>query len=190
MDDGELEQVREGVDALSRALSEERFRHVAGLDRAPDLAAIFEAHGRAADPETVAEVREKGDRDLAARVSALVAERAAAPDEESWRAADSAGSGPGPDGPVGISDAGLALLHERNRDRRRELGRAVAEAAGAASTPREAAAETLARARASLGFTPAWEDVVQADELLNRSEAAYRDVLSWLARQDGLELPP
>jgi len=190
MDDGELEQVREGVDALSRALAGQRHRHVAGLDRTPSIAAIFEAQGRASDPETVAELREKGDRDLAARVAALAAERAAAPDEDAWRAADSAGTGRGPEGPVGISDAELALLHERNRDRRRELGRAVAESAGAASTPREAAAETRARARTSLGFTPAWEDVVQADEVLNGSEAAYRDVLSWLARQDGLELPP
>ena len=190
MDDGELEQVREGVDALSRALAGERHRHVAGLDRAPALSAIFEAHRGASDPETVAELRDKGDRDLAARVAALAAERAAAPDEDAWRAADSAATGHGPDGPVGISDAGLALLHERNRDRRRELGRAVAGAAGSASTFREAAAEALARARASLGFTPAWEDVVQADEVLSGSEPAFRDVLSWLARQDGLELPP
>jgi len=190
MDDGQLEQIREEVDALSRALSEERFRHVAGLDREPAIAAIFDAHGRAADRETVAELREKGDRDLAARVASFAAERAAAPEEEAWRAADSAATGPGPDGPMGISDAALSLLHERNRERRRELGRAVAEAAGAASTPREACAEIRARARASLGFTPAWEDVVQADDVLNGSEAAYGDVLSWFARRDGLELPP
>lgn len=141
MDDGQLEQVREGVDALSRALSEERFRHVAGLNREPALAAIFDAHGRAADRETVAELRDKGDRDLAARVAALAAERVAAPTEESWRAADSAATGPGPDGPMGISDAALALLHERSRERRRELGRAVADAAGGASAAREASAE-------------------------------------------------
>jgi hypothetical protein len=190
MDDGQLEQVREDVDALSRALSEARFRHVAGLDREPAIAALFDAHGRAADRETVAGLREKGDRDLAARVAALAAERAAAPEEEAWRAADSAATGPGPDGPVGISDAALALLHERNRERRRELGRAVAGASGAASTPRDASAEIRARERASLGLTPAWEDVVQADEVLNASEAAYRDVLSWLARREGLEPPP
>lgn len=190
MDDGQVEQVREGVDALSRALSEERFRHVAGLDREPALAAIFDAHGRAADRETVAELRDKGDRDLAARVAALAAERVAAPAEESWRAADSAATGPGPDGPMGISDAALALLHERNRERRRELGRAVVDAASGASAAREASAEIRARARASLGFTPAWEDVVQADEVLNVSEAAYGDLLSWLARREGLERPP
>jgi hypothetical protein len=190
MDDGELEQVREGVDALARALSEERFRHVSGADRAPALVAIFEAHGRAADRDTVAGLRDEGDRDLAARVAVLAAERAAAPDEEAWRAADSAAEGVGPDGGVGISDAGLALLHERHRDRRRELGRALAEAALASSAPREAAAEVRARTRASLGLTPPWEDVVQADEVLAASEAAFRDVLSWLARRDGLELPP
>jgi hypothetical protein len=190
MDDGQLEQVREGVDGLSRALAEERFRHVAGLVRRPDLGAIFDAHGRAAHRDTVAELREKGEKDLAARVASLAADRAAAGDEGDWRAADTAAVGHGPEGPIGISDAGLAELHERDRERRRALGRAIGEAAGGASAPREAAAEARARSRASLGLTPAWTDVVQADDVLAASEGAYRDVLTWLARSDGLELPP
>jgi hypothetical protein len=171
MDDGQLEQVREGVDGLSRALSEERFRHVAGLVRRPDLGAIFDAHGRAADRDTVAELREKGEKDLAARVASLAAERAAAGEEGDWRAADTAAVGHGPEGPIGISDAGLAELHERDRDR-------------------VAAAVVRARSRASLGLTPAWTDVVQADDVLAASDGAYRDVLTWLARSEGLDLPP
>jgi hypothetical protein len=91
---------------------------------------------------------------------------------------------------MGLSDAALSSLHERDRDRRRALGRAVAGAALASSAPREAAAETRAAARAGLGLTPAWEDVVQADEVLAASEGAYREVLAWFARQQGLELPP
>ncbi len=190
MDSEEVEQVREAVDALSRALAEERFRHVAGLSPAPALEAIFDAHGVAAHRDGVAMLREKGERDLAARVAGLAAERAAARAEESWRAADGAARGNGPDGPVGLSDAALGILHERDRERRRELGRAVAEGALASSAPREAAAEARAAARAALGLTPAWEDVVQADGFLAASEGAYREVLAWFARQDGLELPP
>jgi len=190
MDSGEVEEVRSEVDALSRALSEERFRSVAGLAPAPRLAAIFDAHGLAAHRDTVAMLREVGERDLAARVAGLAGERATAPAEESWRAADALATGNGPDGPVGIADAGLALLHERDRERRKALGRAVAEASLAASPPREAAAEQRAAAHAALGLTPAWEDVVQADELLAVSEGAYQDVLAWFARHDGLELPP
>jgi hypothetical protein len=190
MDDGRLERVRERVDALSRALSEERFRHVAGLEPRPELVAIFDAHGEAAHRDTVVELRENGEKDLAARVAALAAERVAAPHEEAWRAADSAAAGSGPDGRIGLCDAGLALLHDRDRERRRALGSAVAEGARSASAPREAAAEALARASASLGLTPPWDDVVGADDVLAASEGAYGDVLSWLARRDGLELPP
>ncbi len=190
MDSGEVDEVRSEVDELSRALSEERFRNVAGLAPEPRLVALFDAHGLAAHRDTVAMLREVGEGDLAARVAGLAAERAAAQAEESWRAADAAVTGNGPDGPVGIADAGLALLHERDRERRRALGRAVAEAALAASSPREAAVEARAAARATLGLTPAWEDVVQADELLAVSESAYQDVLAWFARHEGLELPP
>ena len=190
MDSGELEQVREGVDALARALSEERFRHVAGLARRPELGAIFDAHGVAAHRDTVAELREDGEKDLAGRVAALAAEREAAAEEEAWRAADSEAVGDGPDGQIGISDAALAGLHERDRERRRELGRAVAGAARASSAPREAVAEVRARVRASLGLTPPWDDVVGADDVLAASEGAYRDVLSWLAGRAGIELPP
>ena len=190
MDGGEVEEVRSEVDALSRNLSEERFRHVAGLAPAPGLTPIFDAHGLAAHRDVVAMLREKGQPELAGRVAGLAAERAAAADEESWRTADAIATGNGPDGPVGLSDAALAALHERSRDRRRELGRAVAEASLASAAPREAAAEARAAARAALGLTPAWEDVVQSDEVLSASEGAYREVLAWFARPEGLELPP
>lgn len=190
VDSGIVEEVRSEVDALVRGLSEERFRHVAGLAPSPGLSAVFSSHGLAAHRDTAVMLREAGEGELAARVAALVAERAAAAEEEAWRAADSTATGHGPDGPVGISDAALSLLHERDRDRRRALGGAVAEAARASSSPREAAAEARAAARAGLGLTPAWEDVVQADEVLAVSEGAYREVLAWFARQEGLELPP
>ena len=190
MDSGEVEQVQDEVDALCRALSEERFRHVAGITARPELSAIFEAHALASHRETVIMLREQGERELAARVAGLAAERAAAGSEEAWRAADAVATGPGPDGPVGLSEAALALLHDRNRERRALLARAVAEGARASSAPREAAAESRAAARASLGLTPAWDDVVQADEVLAVSDAAYRDLLAWFAGREGLELPP
>jgi hypothetical protein len=190
VDSGIVEEVRSEVDALVRGLSEERFRHVAGVAPSPGLSAAFSAHGLAAHRDTVAMLREGGEGDLAARVAGLAAERASAAEEESWRAADATATGNGPDGPVGLSDAALALLHERDRDRRRALGRAVSGAALASAPAREAAAEARAAARASLGLTPAWEEVVQADEVLATSEGAYREVLAWFARHEGLELPP
>jgi hypothetical protein len=190
MDSGEVDEVRSQFDALARALSDERFAHVAGLSSEPTLVAAFDAHGVAASRGTVEALRERGEKALAARVAGLAAERVAAPQEEAWRAADAAAVGNGPDGPIALSDAEVSLLHERNRERRDALGRAVAEASLAASAPREAAAEDRAAARASLGLIPAWEEVVQGDELLHVSEAAYGDVLAWFARRDGEARPP
>ncbi len=185
MDSEEVAQVRSEVDALARALADERFRAVSGLERETDVASAFAAHGRAAHRDTVAELREKGERDLAARVAALAAGRGAAAEEDAWRAADAAAVGEGPDGEIGLSDAELALLHEREPERRRLLGAAVASAASSSAAPREAAAEIRARARASLGLTPPWEDVVQGDDVLGASEAAYADVLGWVSRREG-----
>ena len=190
MDAELLEILRSEVDALARALAEERFRHVAGLTARTELQAVFDAHGRACHRDTLAMLREEGEKDLALRVAALVAERSAARAEEAWREGEAWATGNGPDGPIAIDDAELAILHERNRDRRRALGRAIAEACRACAAPREEAAEARAAARTALGFTSPWEDVVQADELLAVSDAAYRDVLGWFARQEGLALPP
>ena len=189
MDSAEVDEVRSQLDALSRALSEERFRHVAGLEPRPRIAAIFEAHAVAASRDTALALREKGEGDLASRVAALTADRAAAGEEETWRAAESTASGQGPDGRIGMADAALAALHDRDPERRRALGNAVAEAARSASPHREAAAEARAAARASLGLTPPWEDVVQGDEVLAASEPAWRDVVGWLAHHEGMEPP-
>ncbi len=190
MDSGEVEEVRSEVDALRRDLAEERFRHVAGLAARPSLAPIFETHPVAAHRDTVRALREAGERDLSDRVAGLAAERASAEGEERWRAADASATGLGPDGPVPLSEAELALLHDRDRERRGMLGRAVVEGAHASAAPREAAAEARAAARSSLGLTPAWEEVVQADGLLAASDAAYADLLGWFARRDGLEPHP
>ncbi|HET8723499.1 MAG TPA: hypothetical protein VFM53_04785 [Anaeromyxobacteraceae bacterium] len=181
MDAGEVDEVRDQVDALGRALAEERFRSAAGIEHRPALVAAFDAHDVAARAGTAAALRSAGDAALAARVAALAAERAAAAREEDWRAADAAATGAGPDGPVGVSDAAQALLHERDPGRRSDLARAHEEAVRSAAPPRESAAEVEAAARASLGFTPPWEDVVQADALLSASDAAWGDVLAWLA---------
>jgi hypothetical protein len=190
VDSGEVDEVRGQVDALVRALSEERFRSVAGLEPRPALVAAFEAHDVAARAGTASGLRGAGDAALADRVAGLAAERASARSEEEWRAAETAATGPGPDGPVGIADAAQALLHERDPRRRTALGSALAGAVRAAAPAREAAAEAAAAARASLGLTPPWEDVVQADALLSASDAAYADVLAWLAsREEGAPRP-
>jgi hypothetical protein len=186
VDGAEVELLRAEVDALRRDLAEERFRHVTGIEAAPSLEPLFRARSRAAHRDTVAELRESGEVDLAARVASLRAERAAAAEEEGWRAASASASVPLPEGRVGLAEADLRVLREPDRSRRRALGRAVADAVRSAETLREAAAERRARARAEVGLSPPWEDVVQGDEILNTSEDAYREALSWLASREGL----
>jgi hypothetical protein len=182
--------VRE-VDALSSELEEERFRHVAGIEPAPELARLFPPRSRAAHRDTVAALRASGDEALARRVAALRADRAQAEDEEAWRAAESSAEGVGPDGPVALAASERALLRERDRSRRLAFGRAAAEAAGRAAPRREAAAEARARARAEGGLVPDWRMVVEADQVLEVSGDGYGDVVAWAAdRELGLRPRP
>ena len=191
MDAAAREQLWGELDALERDLAEERFRIAAGLEPEPDLSSIYAAHGAAAHRDTVARLRAEGEPELAARVAALRAERAAAPDEEAWRAAEAVAVARGPDGPVSLARAELSVLAERQRERRLAFGRAAADAVAVASAAGEAAAEKRARARAEVGLLPDWEAVVAADEVLDASEDAYRDVLAWLARRElGLSPAP
>jgi len=190
VDAAEVEILKAEVDALSLSLAEERFRHVAGLEPAPSLAPLFDAHSRAAHRETVAALRESGEGALAERVASLRAERAAASDEEEWRSASAAATASGPGGPVGPCEAELLAVRERNRSRRSALAEAAARAARTSEASREAAAERRARARAEMGLTPPWEEVVEADLLLGASDDAYREALTWLAAQEGLAPRP
>jgi len=185
----EREVMHGELDALATELAGERYRHVAGLEPEPALARIFAAHGDAAHRRTVSALEADGERELAARVAALRVERSQAEDEEAWRAAEATASTLGPDGPVSLADAQLAVARERDRERRLAFGRAAAEMASMPA--REAAVEKRARARAELGLLPDWERVVEADALLAASDDGYRDVLGWLARRDlGIALPP
>jgi len=174
VDAGEVETLRAEVDALVRELAEERFRHVAGIEPVPSIEPLFRARSAAAHRKSAAALREAGQADLAAQVAALRAERAAAADEERWRAAESAARADGPDGPLPLSAAEVRVLSEPDRERRREFGRAAARAAAGAAAPRESAAERRAAARAEAGLSPPWEDVVEADSLLDASDDAYR----------------
>jgi len=190
MESEELDGLRREVDALEGELSLERFRHVAGIEAEPSLAALFRAHPRLQERETVEVLRAAGQPALADRVAALRAEGAAGAEEEAWRAADAAAVARGPDGPLPLSAALCRLPREPDRDRRRELGRAAHQALAAAAPHREAAAEVRARARAEGGLLPAWEKVVEADALLSATDDAYADVLGWLARRAGLAPRP
>jgi hypothetical protein len=187
MDVVEKELLRGEVDALVAAVEEARFRHVAGMDAAPSLADAFRAHGRAAHRDSVKALEADGEKDLAALVAALRAERVQAADEEAWRTAEATASAIGPDGVIDLEAAQLAVVNERDRGRRLAFGRAVAEAAALAS--REAAAEKRARARAEVGLTPDWESVVEADAVLALSDDGYRDVLRWMARREAQVTP-
>ncbi|HVI95522.1 MAG TPA: hypothetical protein VM753_16035, partial [Anaeromyxobacter sp.] len=177
MDAFEMDHLAGELDALVLALDEERWRHVAGLESEPTLERLFAARSRAAHKESVAALRADGNDDLAARVATLRAERAQAAGEEAWRAADSAASGIGPDGPAPLAELELAVPRERDPDRRAALARAAAEAMARPASLREAAAETRARARAEVGLAPDWKVVVEGDQALAASDDAYRDVL-------------
>jgi hypothetical protein len=191
MDADQTEQVVRDLDALAAELEEERFRHVAGLEAEPALARLFPPRSRAAHRETVAALRAAGNEGLAGQVAALRAERAQAEEEEAWRAAESAATGPGPDGTVSLARAERALLRERDRARRIAFGRAAAEAAAQASPRREAAVEARVRARAEGGLVPDWRMVVEGDRVLEASEDGYRDVVAWAAdRELGLAPRP
>ena len=189
MDPVELELVGADLDALDGALAEERFRHVAGMEAEPSLVACFDARPRAAHRKVVEALREAGHVELAARVAALRAERAAAGDEEAWRAAEAATTVLGPTGRVPLAQAELAMVRERDRGRRLAFGAAVACAAAAVGPAREAAVEKRALARAEVGLLPDWDAVLLGDALLASTDDAYRDVLGWLARREA-ELAP
>ncbi|HET7753168.1 MAG TPA: hypothetical protein VFK85_04595 [Anaeromyxobacteraceae bacterium] len=189
MDSAEREILRRDVDALVEALESERYRHVAGLERSPDLESLFRARSRAAHRDTVVALRADGEAAMAARVAALRADRAAAADEQAWRRAEWDARGIGPDGPVALEDAALAVPRERDAARRSALGAAVASAFDAVASPRERWAEVRARARVEVGLFADWEQVVGADALLAATDDAYRDVLGWLARREGAAAP-
>jgi hypothetical protein len=190
MDRGEIDQVAGEVDALARAVEEERFRHVAGLEPEPALVRLFSARSRAAHRDTVAALREAGDVALAERVAVLRAERAQAEAEEGWRAADARASASGPDGVAPLAALEVALGRERDPERRRALAAAAAEALGPAASAREEAVETRARARAEVGLAPDWRAVVLGDAALSASDDAWKDVLPFAARRELGGLPP
>jgi hypothetical protein len=189
LDPVDIEILRAELDALVGELEAERWRHVAGLEPAPTIGAIFDAHHRAAHKDTLAQLVARGEPDLANRVAMLRVERVQAEEEEAWREAEIEASALGPDGPVTLDEAALALLGERDRGRRLAFGRAVGDASNLAA--REAAVEKRARARAEVALLPEWEAVVEGDLLLAATDDAYRDVLGWLVRREaGLSLPP
>ncbi len=184
MDRGEMDEVATEVDALVRALDDERFRHVAGMEAEPALARPFLARSRAAHRETVGKLRDSGDPGLADRVAALRAERVQAELEEGWRAAEAGAAAAGPDGRAPLSTLEGAAPRERDPARRRALAAAAAEALAPAASAREAAIETRARARAEVGLAPDWRAVVLGDVALAASDDAWRDVLEFTARRE------
>jgi len=184
-----LEGVAEEVDALAEELDQERARSIAGVEAEPALGHLFASRSRAAHRATVQALREAGQAGLARRVAALRAERAGAEREERWRAAEARASAVGPDGPAPLAALELGMAREPDRGRRRSLSRAAALALGEAAAEREAMLEARARAAAEVGSGPDWEAVVEGDELLSRSDDAYREVLGFRARRD-LALSP
>jgi hypothetical protein len=186
MDAAELDALRAEMDALAADLELERYRHVAGIEPSPSLAPLFRARSRAAHRDTAARLRELGEPALAGRVASLRAERAAAEEEERWRAADAAAVARGPAGEMPLSAALARIPREPDRALRHALARSAADAWAPSMARREAAAEIRARARAEVGLAPDWEKVLEADALLSATDDAYRDVLSWLSRQEDL----
>jgi hypothetical protein len=190
MDRAEMDLLAGEVDALARAVEDERFRHVAGIEPEPALVRLFTARSRAAHRDTVAALRDSGDPALAERVAVLRAERAQAEAEEAWRAAEARASSRGPDGVAGLAALESSLVRERDPERRRALAAAAAEALAPAAAAREEAVETRARARAEVGLAPDWRAVVLGDAALTASDDAWRDVLDFTVRRELGGAPP
>jgi hypothetical protein len=189
MDEDWRDTLARTTDHLALALEEERFRHVAGIEPAPGLARLFASHDEATHPETVARLREAGEKPLLRMVGALRAERLVAGQEEAWRAAESGAPVMGPDGLLPLAQAEAALAGEPDPVRRRALAAAVAVALGPAASLREQAAEARVRVRAELGLVPDWPGVVAGDQLLDATEDAWSELLTHAARRD-LDLAP
>lgn len=179
-----MEVLAREADALAGEIDEERFRHVAGMEPDPALARAFTARSRAAHRDTVAALRAGGHEQIAAAVAALRAERAQAEHEEAWRAADARATGTGLRGPAPLAALEIALVRERDPDRRDALAAAAAEAMREPARAREAAVETRARARAEVGLVPDWNAVVQGDDVLAASDDAWRDVAAFVVRRE------
>jgi hypothetical protein len=187
MDGDERENLTRKVEALARTLGQERARHLAGLEPAPALAAVYAVHPEAADMEVVRALRAGGDRALGDQVAAAWAGWRVAPHEEAWRAAEVAARVEGPDGPLPLAEAELALARDPDRARRLLLARAVAEAMEGPARHREAGAEARARTRAEAGLVPDWGAVVEGDQLLGATDDAWQDLLGFFAgREPGL----
>jgi hypothetical protein len=187
MDAVENEAVAREVDALVLELDETRSRHVAGLEAEPAIGRLFKEHGRAAHKDTAAALRQAGRADLAERVGALRAERAAAEHEERWRAADARAqvvSGPQASRAEPLGALELALQREEDPERRALLSRLAADAMADAASAREAWAEARAKGRAEVGLAPDWDAVVDGDRALAASDDGYREVLAFAARRD------
>jgi hypothetical protein len=177
------------IDQLALALEEERYRHVAGIEPAPALARLFATHEEATHPETVARLQEAGEVSLFRAVGALRAERAAVAQEEAWRTAEASATVIGPDGPIPLAQAEAGLTREADPLRRRALAGAVALALEPAARHREQAAELRVPVRAAHGLVPDWPGVVACDQLLDVTEDAWSELLSYAAPRD-LDLEP
>jgi hypothetical protein len=121
----------------------------------------------------------------------LRTERAAAEQEEAWRAAEARAHAVGPDGPAPLAALEVALVREPDKERRLGFARAAAEALREPASLREAMLEERARAGAEVGIAPDWRAVVEGDELLASTDDAYLEVLgSWARRELGLAPAP
>jgi hypothetical protein len=184
MDRDLRESLRRTIDALVRSLAAERIRHLGGLEPEPALARIYAAHAPAARLETARALRDSGDTALAAQVSAAWADWRASEHEEAWRAAEVVAVVEGPDGRLGLAAAEAAMVRQPDRERRRLLARAIAQALEGPARHREAAAEARVRARAEAGLVPDWPAVVEGDQLLGATDDAWRDLLAFFVRRD------
>ena len=186
MDVEQRESLAREVDGLLGTLEEERVRHLAGIEPEPALGRLFPAGFHETSLETMARLRADGLEPLARRVALLRVEQASIEAEEGWRAAESAARVAGPDGPLSLADAELALPREPDRGRRQALAGAIAEALEGPARHREAAAEARARARAEAGLFPDWGTVVEGDQLLAVTDDAWRELVAFHARALGL----
>lgn len=186
MDAEERESLAGEADRLLSALDDERGRHLAGVEVEPALVRLFPGGFQETSGDAIGRLKAAGHAGLAARYTQLRVELAGAEAEEGWRAAEAAARVDGPDGPLSLADAELALPREPDRERRRALAQAIAAALEGPARHREAFAEARARARAGAALVPDWGTVVEGDQLLAATDDAWRDLLAFHARDFSL----
>jgi hypothetical protein len=212
--EGSIQRLREELEPFLSELATLQYRHGAGLSQTlalDELLHRYPAFGRpetfrqvkeaAVDPKASAEERRRL-RLLLEFVATQVEEAIAAPAVDQVAALEATGTVQVGQEQVGFSDALLQLCREPRRERRAAVERALGAFLDRHLAPYARRREAASAAAARLGYPDyvslraevsgiAYADLAQqCQQVLSRTEDAYRDLLGYVLRKLSLELRP